>query len=124
MHQRNMGDKTPFLTLNYAQTGHFNLFKRIVLSHLNIKYIVIAYDEWKRSERHDSKWVNSTDNETEQKAKPIELKKQKKQKYNLEHLFDDDSFSDNEIEPFDNKMREIYWLKRKTSTLRMTNRKC
>ena len=45
MHQRNMGDKTPFLTLNYAQTGHFNLFKRIVLSHLNIKYIVIAYDE-------------------------------------------------------------------------------
>ena len=119
-----MGDKTPFLTLNYAQTGHFNLFKRIVLSHLNIKYIVIAYDEWKRSERHDSKWVNSTDNETEQKAKPIELKKQKKQKYNLEHLFDDDSFSDNEIEPFDNKMREIYWLKRKTSTLRMTNRKC
>ena len=38
-----MGDKTPFLTLNYAQTGHFNLFKRIVLSHLNIKYIVIAY---------------------------------------------------------------------------------
>ena len=81
---------------------------------MNIKYIVIAYDEWKRSERHDSKWANSTDNETEQKAKPIELKKQKKQKYNLEHLFDDDSFSDNEIEPFDNKMREIYWLKRKT----------
>ena len=30
---------------NYAQTGNFNLFERILLNHLNIKYIVIAYDE-------------------------------------------------------------------------------
>ena len=38
----------------------------------------------------------------------MKLNKKQNPKYNLEHLFDDDSFSDNEIEPFDNKMREIY----------------